>query len=166
MVAQEPFLEQARIALQQRLAEFPHVRRRRDRLQPHQLLDGGLEMRIGIGIIDDFASVGLPRSSIGRTPASTPAPAPRHAYAAAFEQCAHAQARTHVFQARRRIHDDAARVPFRACASSYGSPHPPSALQRQAGVADGMACPLEPGVLAIEGVGGGAHAGSGGRCIE
>ena len=154
MPPQEPVFEQARIALQQRSAELARAQRRLDALQPKQLFDGRFEMRVGGVVVDDLrqrrsAKVFQQQETI----ADVFHQHLRHAHAAAFQQCAHAQPRAHVLQLRRRIHHDAAaagglHAPVTAMACIDRRAH-----QFQFGNVRGGARPGQARVLALAGIG-------------
>ena len=98
MAAQEPLLEQSRIALQQRLAESADPVRWRDRLQLEQLPDGRIDMEIGVVVVDDLRQGGSAEVlQQQESRFDILCKHARHAHAAGLEQGAHAQPWPHVF---------------------------------------------------------------------
>ena len=162
--AEEPFVEQAQLAQQQRAVVGRQPLGTRDRLQAQQLGHGVVEQRVGVVGVEDL-QVGrgaevLEQQETGLDIAREHA---RHPHPAAVEQGVDAQPGTDVLQARRRIHHDAAgrsrrgRAPV---AAEPGVDRCPRQFQRV--VAGHFA---RPG-LALAGArvvvfGGGAHAVSG-----
>ncbi|KAG1209957.1 hypothetical protein G6F35_010645 [Rhizopus arrhizus] len=161
---QEPFVEQAGIPLQQRLAELAEVGRHRDRLQAQQLFDRAAEPLIGIALVEDLrqgrAAKGFQQQETGVQVLRQQC---RHAQAVLVQQAAHAQPRPRIFQPRRRVHHDV------AAAGAGGAP-----IAAHAGIDRGAfdhgvgIIQLDTGPLqalrAALGIGGGfGHAGISGR---
>jgi len=140
---QEPFVEQPGIALQQGLAERPHALGNGDLLQADQLREGGIEPRVGVGVID-VPGQGRAAEIFQQQEALllVAGQHARYANAGGFQQVMHAQPRAYILQPWRRIHHDMAAVhaggtPVAAEAGVHRGP-----VQVQVGVAQRGAGPL------------------------
>ncbi len=153
---QEPFVEQAGITLQQRLAELAEAGGYRNRLQAQQLFDRATEPFIGVALVEDLrqgraaeifqqqeANIEVLRQQRG------------HAQAVVVQQAAHVQPRPRIFQPRGGVHHDVAAAraggaPVAAHAGIYRSAldhgvavvklgtGPPQALRAALGIGGGF----------------------------
>ena len=102
MASQEPVVEQAQFAAEQGLVVARQVVGRGDGLDAQELVDGGVEVRIGVAGVDHVEQGVHPQVLEQQEAALDVAREhPRHPHAAALEEFVHAQPGTHVLQRRR-----------------------------------------------------------------
>ena len=144
MATQEPFVEQAGIALQQRFAELPHAGGRGDRLQPQQLLQRGIEPGVRV-VLADHMRQGRTAQVLQQQEAVLDVDGEhlRYAHIAAHQQFAHGQPGTDILQARRRVHHDASGTIAQAAPVAAEAGVHRRAFQLCVGVAERAARPLQ-----------------------
>ena len=161
---QEPFVEQAGIALQQCFAELAEVGRHRDRLQAQQLLDRTTEPFVSVALVEDPGQ-GRAAEIFQQQEAGIQVLREQHGHAqtVVVQQAAHAQPRPRIFQPRRGVHHDvaAARAGGAPVAAHAGIDR--GAFDHRTGIIELGTGPLQA-LRAALGIGGGfGHAGISGR---